>query len=335
MRCPEDVHKDVIANARASAASRKEAVRAKDERDIAKARDCLSRLFPRIPLDAAETVLHHGFQKGSGRVGRSTVLVNDDKVTLAVIAHARHTKTEYDTIIKKLDKGRKGGEKFRQQARALIRDELDAVLRSWRPLRAEGLDTSQKAATGRKQSFKVVRPKGVLNNAANRAVNSTTTRRAAALGLLEPELPRTMSNAYSLNRKRGQEDKEDPDLPRSKRVKNEIAIVKSRGRTDHLESIQGIKNSSNNRQSHGAIGPFRKGMRSRHKANPCNRAIPASDEDLSAVESMAPAPQALEIEAMAATQKDQKPKLEWLRVRPDFDLALEREKQEVSRHIEI
>ena len=55
-------------------------------------------------------------------------------------------------------------------------------------------------------------------------------------------------------------------------------------------------------------------MRGRHKANPCNRAIPANDEDLSAVESMAPAPQALEIEAIAATQKDQKPKLDWLQV---------------------
>ena len=253
MRCPQDIYKDVVANAKASAASRKEAVRAKDERDIAKARDCLSRLFPRIPLEAGETVLRHGFQKGSGRVGRSTILVNDEKVILAVIAHARHTKTEYDTIIKELDKGRKGGEKFRQQARALIKDELDAVLESWRPLRGESSEPSQTAGMSKKQSSDVVHSEGMSNKATNRLANSATTQQAAAPGLLQPDFPRTASTSYSLNRNRGQQDKDDPDLPRSKRLKKQIALVKSPGKNKQHESIRGLKTSHNNRQPHSAV----------------------------------------------------------------------------------
>lgn len=44
-------------------------------------------------------ILEHGFQKGSGRVGRSQILEDRLKVQLAVNAHIRHRLTQYDSIL--------------------------------------------------------------------------------------------------------------------------------------------------------------------------------------------------------------------------------------------
>ena len=93
LRCPTEVFREVTANAGVTAIQRKDAVLAKDRKHIETARESLVRLFPRIPLDVAERVLQFGFEKGSGRVGRAGGLESDERVTLAVVAHARHKHT--------------------------------------------------------------------------------------------------------------------------------------------------------------------------------------------------------------------------------------------------
>lgn len=132
MRCPKEVFEEVNADALASAPGRREAVQVKDRKDIDKARSALLRLFPRIPLQSAEAVLSHGFQKGSGRVGRSTTLNDDEKITKAVIAHIRHTETPYDNLLRRATDHRPN-ETRREDARALVRAQVDDVLRRWRP----------------------------------------------------------------------------------------------------------------------------------------------------------------------------------------------------------
>jgi hypothetical protein len=132
LRCPTEVFEEVEREAASSAFGRRAAVKAKDTRDIEKARNAILRLFPQIPLATCQAVLDHGFQKGSGRVGRSTVLDDDQKVTLAIVAHVRHTMTPYDILLRELDRDGVGEETRRETARGMIRGRVDDVLKQWR-----------------------------------------------------------------------------------------------------------------------------------------------------------------------------------------------------------
>ena len=104
----------------------------KDRKVLDNARSVLSKLFPRMPLDSVETVLQHGYSKGSGRVGRSTILSEDQKVTAAVIAHIRHTKTPYDRLLRQ-GRATKDTGNHRDNCRALVRAQIDEILKDWRP----------------------------------------------------------------------------------------------------------------------------------------------------------------------------------------------------------
>ena len=132
LRCPSSIYTGVKANAVASADKRRAAVDTRDRKDISDARQTLLRLFPRISLDSAEKVLQHGFAKRSGRVGRSTTLDGDEKVTLAVAAHARHKMTPYDSLLQELEQTYGRGDTARRIARERIQPKLDEVLASWR-----------------------------------------------------------------------------------------------------------------------------------------------------------------------------------------------------------
>ena len=77
-------------------------------------------------------MLKHGFAKGSGRVGRSTKLEDDAKVQLAVVAHARHSNTQYESLLRKLDRDPTVGLDVRKSARDAIKNDLEKVLASWR-----------------------------------------------------------------------------------------------------------------------------------------------------------------------------------------------------------
>ncbi|MCJ1252054.1 hypothetical protein MMC30_009292 [Trapelia coarctata] len=132
LRCPVEVYEEVQRDAASSVLGRRAAVKAKDTRDIEKARNAILCQFPQIPLASRQAVLDHGFQKGSGRVGRSTVLDDDEKVTLAIVAHVRHTMTPYDTLLRGLDRNGVGERTRRETARAMIRGRVDDVLSQWR-----------------------------------------------------------------------------------------------------------------------------------------------------------------------------------------------------------
>lgn len=58
-------------------------------------------LFPSCPAGRGRVIAEHACQKYSGRVGRSSDAkrLDEEAVTLAVIAHLRHTETNYDELL--------------------------------------------------------------------------------------------------------------------------------------------------------------------------------------------------------------------------------------------
>ena len=83
-------------------------------------------LFPGCLGERATAIARHAVTRGSGRVGRSAAgrAVADEAVTLAVIASARHEDTRYDQLLM--------SGVSREEARALVRNAVDAVLDRWR-----------------------------------------------------------------------------------------------------------------------------------------------------------------------------------------------------------
>ena len=90
--------------------------------------------FPRIPEGACLEILEHGFQKGSGRVGRSGTLEDKLKVQLAVNAHIRHRLTQYDSILA-VNKGQDA----KLAAREKVHDQVQAIADSWRATSSQAL----------------------------------------------------------------------------------------------------------------------------------------------------------------------------------------------------
>lgn len=76
--------------------------------------------------DCAE-ILEHGFQKGSGRVGRSQILEDNLKVQLAVNAHIRHRLTQYDSLMVT-----NKGQDAKLKARETVYSQVQAIAGSWR-----------------------------------------------------------------------------------------------------------------------------------------------------------------------------------------------------------
>jgi len=83
-------------------------------------------LFPGCPADRAQVIAQHAGTRGSGRVGRTAAgrALDEDAVTLAVVASVRHVDTEYDRLLM--------AGVPRQQARDQIRPALDEFLDRWR-----------------------------------------------------------------------------------------------------------------------------------------------------------------------------------------------------------
>ncbi|GGS75909.1 hypothetical protein GCM10010156_38420 [Planobispora rosea] len=84
------------------------------------------RLFPGCPPERAGEIARHAGQRGSGRVGRTAAarVLDENAVTLAVIASVRHLDTDYDRMLM--------SGVPRTEARDRIRTDIDRVLGAWR-----------------------------------------------------------------------------------------------------------------------------------------------------------------------------------------------------------
>jgi hypothetical protein len=84
------------------------------------------RLFPGCPGPRAEAIARHAGLRGSGRVGRSAAgrALDEDAVSLAVVASVRHEDTDYDELLM--------AGTPRADARDRVRPAVDRVLEAWR-----------------------------------------------------------------------------------------------------------------------------------------------------------------------------------------------------------
>ncbi|MQA87189.1 MAG: DUF2293 domain-containing protein [Streptosporangiales bacterium] len=84
------------------------------------------RLFPGCPAPRAEAIARHTGIRGSGRVGRTAAgrALDEEKITLAVVASIRHEDTDYDSILM--------SGVPRETARDRVRDDIDRILEHWR-----------------------------------------------------------------------------------------------------------------------------------------------------------------------------------------------------------
>jgi hypothetical protein len=85
----------------------------------------IRRLFPRCPAGRAEAIARHTSLRGSGRVGRSAAgrALDEDAITLAVMASVRHEDTDYDSLLM--------SGVPRDIARDQTRPAVDRILTAW------------------------------------------------------------------------------------------------------------------------------------------------------------------------------------------------------------
>ncbi|CAO2654776.1 Nn.00g115090.m01.CDS01 [Neocucurbitaria sp. VM-36] len=80
-------------------------------------------MFPKIPEADLSSIVNHAFQEGTNRVGNAKELSLARRVQLAVVAHIRHTYTDYDKLLKT------GGW---MEARSKVEHVSLAKLKEWR-----------------------------------------------------------------------------------------------------------------------------------------------------------------------------------------------------------
>ena len=102
-------------------ARREEIDREYAERFAARVRE----LYPHCPPGREVVIAEHACLKYSDRVGRSAAAkkLDETAIRLAVIAHIRHTETQYDTLLAK--------DYDRHEARAQVVGTIDQVLALW------------------------------------------------------------------------------------------------------------------------------------------------------------------------------------------------------------
>jgi hypothetical protein len=80
-------------------------------------------MFPKIPEADLQAIVTHAFEEGTNRVGNAKELSLARRVQLAVVAHIRHTYTDYDKLLKT------GGW---MEARSKVEHVSLAKLKEWR-----------------------------------------------------------------------------------------------------------------------------------------------------------------------------------------------------------
>ena len=93
--------------------------------------EAVGRLFPGCPAGRAAAIAEHAAVRGSGRVGRSAAgrALDEQAVTLAVVASVRHQDTDYDELLM--------AGVPRAVAREQVRPAVDRVLATWQHPQAE------------------------------------------------------------------------------------------------------------------------------------------------------------------------------------------------------
>ena len=86
-----------------------------------------------MPTKTCGEILAHGFQKGSGRVGRATRLSEKRRIELAVNAHIRHRFTDYDIYLRTRRQFRSRNPNPRTEARQRVIGQIKMIADSWRP----------------------------------------------------------------------------------------------------------------------------------------------------------------------------------------------------------
>ncbi len=96
-----------------------------DEQFQARLADEIMRLLPGCPPGRAAQIARHTSLRGSGRVGRSAAgrALDEDAITLAVVASVRHEDTNYDSLLM--------SGVPREIARDQVRLAIDRVLTAW------------------------------------------------------------------------------------------------------------------------------------------------------------------------------------------------------------
>ncbi len=119
---------ECLADADLRARHRLRAALQRDEVDrsyIASFEAAIQSAFPGCPAAEAGQIADHACQKYSRRVGRTAAAkeLDPEVVRLAVVAHVRHTHTNYDRLLNQLWN--------RAAARDEVRDQVNAVLHQW------------------------------------------------------------------------------------------------------------------------------------------------------------------------------------------------------------
>ena len=87
--------------------------------------EVIEHLYPKCPHKTAKSIAEHACAKYSGRVGRSAAgkSLDEQAVSLAVVAHIRHVETQYDKLLMS------GWD--RVEARLFVEDAVRSVLAKW------------------------------------------------------------------------------------------------------------------------------------------------------------------------------------------------------------
>ncbi len=114
-------------------ADRREARRARsetrraelDQEYVSRFAERVREAYPGCPVGRERSIAEHACRKYSGRVGRSAAAKNlaPEAIRLAVLAHLRHTETDYDDLL--------GQGADQAEARARVRAEVARIADAW------------------------------------------------------------------------------------------------------------------------------------------------------------------------------------------------------------
>lgn len=96
-----------------------------DKEYIQKFAERVRKLYPYCPKHAEYQIAEHACEKYSGRVGRSAdaKTLDENAIRLAVVAHIRHTETNYESLLME--------DHDKDLAREMVRDQISTVISEW------------------------------------------------------------------------------------------------------------------------------------------------------------------------------------------------------------